>query len=303
MSKKNLSRTVTEGGSRTKWDRHMSHKEERMRERAYLREVKADLDNYYEYDIEGIRPIHKDYSDKTGPIFRWLESQIGRPWNDVNSEIANKFRDHPHIHNYLAGCVSKSLDEPVKPWCTVPDDPTTSRHPHDYYVDDAGILQKKRYVKRQYHEKVPKFDTNRLANWLNGRVIGQVGADLYWFVPADKSKKQGGTDKEWRIQWGRPKGYYYYGYPDGPCFEYLQYDITYKRDFAGNIVIEDGKMVEVGRTESWRRGWKPNLRQDRKLNKQELEFWAKVPTWYQTRILEESPTYPDPPKRELGYYW
>ena len=44
MSKKNLSRTVTEGGSRTKWDRHMSHKEERMRERAYLREVKADLD-------------------------------------------------------------------------------------------------------------------------------------------------------------------------------------------------------------------------------------------------------------------
>jgi hypothetical protein len=296
MSTKNLSKTVIEGGrhNHNKYDRRTSHQETRAAERAYLDEVKADVENYYEYDIEPTRPVGKGFTDKLNPMYRWLVSQVGKPWNDVRSLITEKFDTRTTAGRHVVeDHIIKSVE--VTPDVRYPnryEDPTTSYSKYDFYVDEAGLLQQRRYLGRRSYPKIPPFDTKRLTNWLNGRIVGKVGKKLFWFTPADKSTKRGGYSHIWRTTWGPASTYYYSYYGDhGPQFEYLHYEIVYKRDSVGKPIIENGGMVEIERKETWKH-YTPSLRQDRKLNDKELEFWNALPAWYQTRIMEESPTYP-----------
>ncbi len=87
MSTKNLARTVIEGGrSRyNKWERRYSHRQHRCRERAALtRLASTDYD-----DEDWVAPtrqrVYKQFSDKLGPSYRFLDSRCGKPWNDTHS--------------------------------------------------------------------------------------------------------------------------------------------------------------------------------------------------------------------------
>ncbi len=313
MSRKNLSRTVIEGGRYrgNKWDRRNSHAEERARVKNYIQEVTLDPENYEEYDVEPIEHVYKGFRDKLGPMYRWLQSQVGRPWNDVRSDVFKSFdirttAGRHIVFDHLLSSVTVG-EEPQYRWRSEPDDPTTSYSDHDYYVDDEGILRKKRYLgRRRYRDPVPAFDTNRIANWLSGRVVGKVGDKLFWFIPVGKSKKHRGfygAGYTWRTVWGYPKDYYYYGSHYGLHWEYLYEEAVYKRDSVGNLVYEDGKLIEVERKKTWRSGSKPYFRQDRKLNDKELEFWNSMPEYHRTKILEQSPNYPTPPKDPNRYYY
>lgn len=308
MSTKNLARSIIEGGrvNGNKWDRRQSNAEERAHLRNYMTEVTLDPDKYDEYDIEPRDPVYKQFNDKLGPIYRWLSRQVGRPWDEVRSDVSKTFDTRTtagrHIvYDHMLTSVQVGPEFP-RYYSRPPEDPTTSYSDNDFYVDDDGILQKKRYLgRRRYRDPVPAFDTKQISNWLNGRIVGKVGNKFFWFVPATKSKKRGGYDHIWSTEWHRGS---YYADP-GPQFLYLNYEAIYKKDSLGRAVIgEDGKMIVVDRIAKWVRASTPNLRQDRRLNPKELEFWGRLPEYYQTKILQSSPGYPKPEKtNRYGYYY
>lgn len=307
MSTKNLARTVIEGGRHrsNKWDRRNSHAEERARLKNYLKEVTLDPENYEEYDVEPIEHIGKSFDDKIGPIYRWLGRQVGRLWDEVRADIAASFDTRTtagrHIvYDHLISSVQITPEVRFS-YRSDPDDPTASYYRNDFYVDEEGVLQKKRYIGRRYHTKIPDFDTNQLCNWLNGRIVGKVGKKLFWFVPADKSKKRGGYSHNWRLKWGYPD--YYYGARYNLHFQYERYEIIYKKDSLGQVVVEDGQKVEIDRVAKWVNGTPIALRQSRQLNAKELKYWGTIPEYHQTKVLELSPTYPEDLKPKPYRYY
>lgn len=316
MSTKNLARTIIEGGRHkgNKWDRRNSHAEFRARDRNYIREVTQNLENYDEYDVEPIEHVYKSFDDKLGPIYRWLNRQVGRPWDEVRADVAKTFDTRTtagrHIvYDHMLQSVEVTPRPPYR-WSAVPDDPTTSYSQNDFYVNDDGILCKKRYLgRRSYYPKAPAWDTSQLANWLGGRVVGKVGGKLFWFVPVTKSKKHKGFSsmQTWRTQWGPPKDrlYYYYG-NRGLRWEYLTEEIIFKKDSVGNEIWEDGHRIEIGREKVWKTGRTPSFRQGRRLDKEEIAYWESMPSYYQIKVLENSPTYPKelkPKPDPYGYYY
>jgi hypothetical protein len=300
MSTKNLARTIIEGGRYrgNKWDRRNSHAEQRAEVRNYIKELLADPELYFEKDVEPPQHVSKGFRDKLGPIYRWLRRQVGRPWDDVRADVAASFDTRTtagrHIvYDHLLSSVQ--INPEVRYRYYAPEDPYTSYSDNDFYVDEAGILCKKRKIpRRHYAGAVPACDTNRITNWLNGRIVGKVGNKLFWFTPADKNKKRGGYRHDWRIIWG----YDYYRGRDFR-FQYLAYTIIYERDALGKYVLDDsGKAIEIDRVPQWTNATPFGLRQDRKLNEKEMVFWNSLPEYFQNKILELSPTHPkeDKPK-------
>ena len=61
---------------------------------------RANLSNELLPKFEGMKRIHgqrKGQRDLLGPLRRWLQAQVGRPWNDVYSEACAVI----HPHNYV----------------------------------------------------------------------------------------------------------------------------------------------------------------------------------------------------------
>jgi len=312
MSKKNLARTVIEGGRHryNKWERRNSHAELRARDKSYIAEVKSDLENWYDYDVEPLQPVYQGFTDKLGPMYRWLSSQCGRPWNEVRSEIAQTFDSRTtagrHIlFDHLLKSVEITPDVRYMSWRSQPEDETTSYYRHDFYVDPEGVLREKKVVRRpNKREKVPYFNTNQIANWLNGRVVGYAGKRLFWFVPADKTKKWGGRNRQWATQWGYAYKYYTYGDSYGLKFLYLHDEPIYKTDADGKFLLDDnGNKIIKDYNTKWVAG-RPIFRQDRRLNDKELAFWNTIPKHYQDKVIEWSPNYvaPENPNPYPYYY-
>lgn len=325
MSRKNLSRTVIEGGryDGNKTDRYISNAEERARVRNYIQEVTLDPENYDEYDVEPREHVYKGFKDKLGPMYRWLQAQVGRPWDDVRSEVSQKFDTRTtagrHIvYDHLLSSVQTTIDASYGRY-SVPGDETESYSDHEYYVDSSGILCKKRYLGRRTgrgYEKIPEFDTKRIANWLGGRIVGRVGDKFFWFVPTGKGEKHGRRahgDYVWRTVWDRNEPYrYYYGGHRGLRWQYLYHETIYKKDSVGQYLYSEEldqngrhKLIPIGSQKIWKDGSKPFFRQGRQLNGKEMEFWNTLPAYYQTKVLEQSPNYPNPPKKDLysSYYY
>jgi hypothetical protein len=56
----------------------------------------------------------KDFTDKLGPLKRWLESQVGRNWDKVYSEIKQAFpntnkQNHHLLDTHLMGYVNRAV--------------------------------------------------------------------------------------------------------------------------------------------------------------------------------------------------
>lgn len=317
MSRKNLSRTVIEGGryDGNKTDRYISNAKERARVKNYIQEVTLDMENYEEYDVEPREHVYKGFKDKLGPMYRWLQAQVGRPWDEVRSEVAEKFDTRTtagrHIvHDHLLSSVQTTIEARYGRY-SVPGDETESHSDHEYYVDSEGILRKKKYLgRRRYHDEVPQFDTRRIANWLGGRIVGRVGDKFFWFIPTSKGEKHGRRahgDYVWRTVWGSEEPFrWYWTNRNGLNWQFLHEKTTYKYNSVGQLIKDDyGNPIVVGREKVWEYGSKPFFRQGRALNAKEMEFWNTVPAYYQTKVLEQSPNYPNPPKKDLysSYYY
>ncbi len=178
MATKNLARTVIEGGRCGYFKSECNEKirSERAQTRIYLRAVTSDP----EYEESSVAPKRKTVSvcfkDKLRPIYRFLDSQIGRDWNTVRSELFTKFdtRTTPGRHvlfDHLLRDVRESLEPLDQPYAS-------------YFIDAEGRLCKEKDRYATYRRtKYVKYDLNKVVAWLGCRKVGRLGSGFAWFVP------------------------------------------------------------------------------------------------------------------------
>lgn len=147
MAKRNLARTAIEGGRRKRCreEEYVGTVKERRHEKARLR--KCLFDPEYAEEMVLLPRVYfddwidLDFNDRLNPVYRWLTSKVGSRWDDVFSEICEKFD-----RRSLAG---RHIVDHISWW--VDDNKIVSRPRFffwpsywDFIVDDEGILRKGR---------------------------------------------------------------------------------------------------------------------------------------------------------------
>jgi hypothetical protein len=167
MAKRDLSRTVLEGGrgTRNQFDRNHSHAEERAAVRAWLG-VDPDA-----APTPPRRPVPKHFSDKLAASFRWLASHAGEPWDDVRSELFRRFDTRTLAGRHIV--FEHMLYEVRRP---VDHTPWFGR----FVIDDDGILRVQKRCRRRRSFFMPDA---RFAALADGRAVAGRGSAVFWFVP------------------------------------------------------------------------------------------------------------------------
>ncbi|HUQ06919.1 MAG TPA: hypothetical protein VM261_30720 [Kofleriaceae bacterium] len=168
MARRDLSRTVIEGGRRNfnKFKRRASHGIGRARAREWLDDVRVDRDVAEARVLRDRPDVGRDFYDKLAVIRSWMRAQCGRAWDDVFSELMTRFDPRTiagqHIvFDHMLRDVRRAGD--VSGW-----DGTR------FEVGDDGILRWMGTL-RDRHKK-PKPPT-----WTEGRsAIKQAGR--WWWV-------------------------------------------------------------------------------------------------------------------------
>ncbi len=176
MSRKDLSRTVIEGGRyyHNTFFRRESHRTARASTREWLSSIEHDPDEADASSPEPLRPVHKRFYDKLAPARRWLASQVGRPWSKVYSELRARFDSRTiagaHVVNdHMLGWVAQHGLSPT-------------RRDYDFQVDAHGILRHGRYYQISYQKLRAE-----LAAWQAGRKACLTYRGWWWVrvVPRD----------------------------------------------------------------------------------------------------------------------
>jgi hypothetical protein len=177
MSTKYLARTVIEGGRAryNRFERRHSNSCERRRERVVssllLRSKEPEMAVYPVRKV-----VYRAFRDKLSPAERWLESQVGRPWSKVRSELFARFDTRTTAGRHIL------FDHLLK---DVNTGQVERYRSDDFHVDRHGILRENaprspwrgtRYI------PLPE-PAATLEEWLGDRRIGAHGTRLYWFVP------------------------------------------------------------------------------------------------------------------------
>lgn len=170
MSKKNLARTAIEGGrvSSIRVDERFTTRSERMQARAAMNEIKKDLERGDDFVVKRREGSYREFADKLSPVYRWLEKQVGRHWNDVHSEIKKKFPTRTlagrHIMGHIEGFLSFEWHD--------------NSGKANLMVGEDGILRSfggRRY--RYYQHQLPRqaVDLSAVLNWiLSSGLHGQL---------------------------------------------------------------------------------------------------------------------------------
>ena len=178
MSRKNLSRTVIEGGRRyyNSWDRGQSHREERASTRAWLDQVSQDSDVADELVLPARRRVSKDFHDKLGPAKRWLAAQVGRPWNKVYAELRAMFDSRT-----IAG--AHVVNDHMLQWVDRGDPLHALWGPYDFVIDPHGILRRGRFYGASWSR------LRKVADALaQGRRAAETRGGWWWFRVAGKTE-------------------------------------------------------------------------------------------------------------------
>lgn len=282
MSKKNLARTAIEGGraNSNKWDRRNSHTEERNAAREYCKQAIRDPESVDEQGlIKKKSKVYKDFTDKLGPMYRWLRSQVGRPWSEVRSEVFQKFDIRTtagrHIlFDHLLRSVETDSSPPRWFWGyyrDLPQDPNVSHYKNDFWVDESGILKERQYISRRTRRGDGNLNFPWIAQWLKGRVVIKSGSKMYWCA----SNTKDGWSTEWKCEWmDRWSGLKYL---------FLTYESVY------NPITMKSTYKPVWREPFWGKTKKIYARQDVEFSKKDYQIWKEIPSYYQDKILEYSP--------------
>lgn len=167
MSRKDLSRTVIEGGRyyHNCFFRRASHGIERATTRDWLNQVADDVDEADATAPPPIRPVRKMFHDKLAPARRWLLAQVGRPWNKVYSDLRARFDSRTiagaHVVNDHMLTSVRYHHEPEAPR-------------HDLFIDRHGIL-------RHRTELSYKKLRAEASAWAAGRVCALTYRGWWWF--------------------------------------------------------------------------------------------------------------------------
>lgn len=287
MSTKKLERTVIEGGrfNRNKYERRHSNKEQRAIERAYMADLRKNLEFFDEEVVEDREHVYKGFSDKLGPMYRWIDAQVGRKWNEVRSEIFEKFDTKTtagrHItFDHLLSSITDTLSGRDSRGRIAANYETYSNRYHEYYVDDNGFLRKNSV--RDHSEDIWRLSQEELdvaSNWLANRMIGNKGGRLYWFTS---------TDSIWKAKFSKEMEITKYGPREG--LRELRYYCLINSPFLEEIKMTYFNTVHVEirhRTgEHWEYIENPaGFKQRGELTKDEAKFFKSLHKGIQSQIL------------------
>lgn len=187
MATKNLSRTIIEPGRlrSTRQDNKRFTKRERVCNKLLLKRCAADVELYDAAVFEARKPAYLEQPDKLGPVYSWITSHVGSPWDDVYSELRSKFDTRTVTGNHIINDhLLPSIDyrnEPRVRW----------RSWYRWWVDDDGILRGSRhrsrpretfregYLTRSQEERL----IEKADRILRDRRVSYRGDQLFWFDP------------------------------------------------------------------------------------------------------------------------
>jgi hypothetical protein len=183
MATKNLARSIIEGGRsghyKAECARRMS--EERSAWRAQARAIVLDPESYDEEVPAKRGHVLVDFSDKLSIIHRFLLSNVGRSWDEVRSELFDKFdiRTTPGRHvlfDHLLRDVADSPEEYDRAW----------GGPPKFFRDGDGKLRETEYWTKNHwwppQKKEPQVDLRAVAAWLGSVKVGRAGRGFARFV-------------------------------------------------------------------------------------------------------------------------
>ncbi len=179
MSTKNLARTVIEGG-RTRFSTH-DRRTSRQRERARVRSLCRDAMTFEDPDDQtrsinsrGLKVSRHDHDDKLGAAYRWLRSQIGRPWDRVRSDLFKKFNPRTLQGNHLLrDHMLREVEGSWYRWLFGGD--------YGFYISDDGLLSL--FPKNRWNSQKPKRKRENLNAWLKNRRVMDIHGQQYWMIP------------------------------------------------------------------------------------------------------------------------
>ena len=184
MSKKQLARTAIEGGraSYNQFERRHSTRKERQDARAF-RGLARVMDGDDLPAAPRRQPVHPSFSDKLSPVYRWLDRQVGRRWDDVYAEIRTRFDARTTAGRHILFChmlrdVDRFGEISLGYWG------------FDLVVDDRGMLRSAEgYMGRGRHARRPSLYPRRVVRdaamhaWARERKVGLRGLVAFWFLP------------------------------------------------------------------------------------------------------------------------
>jgi len=171
VSRKNLSRTVIEGGRYYSncWLRRASHGVERATTREWLDRVAVDLEEA-DATVAPSRPhVRKMFHDKLAPAHRWLVAQVGRPWSAIYSELCARFDTRTVAGRHV-------VHDHMLQWVRKHDELDRRHSRRDLIVDAHGILRKPRWFGRSYSKL-----RAHVLGWAAGRVCALTDRGWWWF--------------------------------------------------------------------------------------------------------------------------
>jgi len=187
MSTKRLRKTILEGGrvKSCRMNEHYNTKSERAAVRAEMSKAAHDFE--YDVDVPERKKDFREFTDKLKPVYRFLDSKVGKGWNNIRSEIAEKFdvrslAGHHIVNQHMFASIKGAGHQE-----------TSSEYGYyNYYVDDRGIFRKAvrkaekfRYNYYRDRQDFIKDKSQKVVEWLNRNKVGMVGGVLFWFVPTN----------------------------------------------------------------------------------------------------------------------
>lgn len=184
MSTRNLARTAIEGGRCGHYKSEVSDlaSSERAANRAFLRLVETDPEAADDIPAPVRRPSHPCFADKLSPMYRFLDSRVGKSWKKTYAMIRERFdtRTTPGRHiveGHLLNTIAQNGEHKLEK--------NGYFRYYRYFVDKTGVLRKnvnrRRFVPRKPEKPAPSLA--QIAAWLGNRKVGRMGARFVWFVP------------------------------------------------------------------------------------------------------------------------
>lgn len=178
MSTKRLSRTIIERGKRG------SDKEERKQQIIKSRQKARNFcTTYYEGKVEPFyeaRHYYREFGDRLAALHKFLEANIGEPWNKVYSKLcAIRSRKTIQGHHFI---------EHAKDLIFTPTGAhLDARYSYGFYIED-GILCFKDRWKRPKYSRLSKEVAKRYEDWIGNRKIKLVGSKYFWYNPVTTTR-------------------------------------------------------------------------------------------------------------------
>lgn len=195
MATKNLARTAVEAGryEHYKIERNQQKRSRRRAEREFLAKVRLDPETYDDMvDPKEVTLGKRGFQgENLNAVYRYLDSQVGRNWDTVYSEIRKRFdirsiNAYHIVMDHMVGMV-QTADDPSARW-------------YRYHVDSQGRLQLNLQLNQSKPTKNrPKpvfFDWNRFYNFLGNRRIKREDDKFYWLNLETPSEVRIGYDEE-----------------------------------------------------------------------------------------------------------